>query len=209
MRPDPDPTHPAPGMHIWGWMTPVELYWLRDTAATVESVVEVGCLHGRSAYALLEGCPGPVYCVDPWTDDDGNDAYQSFLSSCGHFPNLRAQRTTSTEAARIFALDPVETVDMVFLDGDHEYESVLVDIATWLPLTRRILCGHDYANADDGYPGVRRAVTEVFGDRAYRPDGTSIWVVDVAADRTVAPGLPTSFSYVDGYGRQIEAEVSW
>jgi hypothetical protein len=57
----------------------------------------------------------------------------------------------------------VPDVDMVLLDGDHEYEGVVADIEAWLPKARKLLCGHDYGHPD--YPGVARAVDEIFADR--------------------------------------------
>lgn len=213
MKPDPDPLDPAPGMHIWGWMSQPELYWLRDTASVMDSVVEIGCLHGRSAYALLEGCPGPVYCIDPW-DDEHDKSFPSFMSSCGHFPNLRAQRANSITAAKVFAMQPVQRVDMTFIDGSHTYESVMVDIANWLPLTAKCLCGHDYIEGEEkGFPGVHKAVTEVFGDRVrvakHEAGPTSIWYMILTDDRKVEPGLPTHFDWTDEYGKHYVEDVTW
>lgn len=173
--PDADPTSPVPGMHIWGWMSPVELTWLGEQAARMDSVVEVGVLHGRSAFALLTACPGPVYCIDPW-DDVKDECLGSFLSSCGHFPNLRPVRGYSPAA--VLAEVP-EAVDMAFIDGDHEYASIMADIGVLLPRTRKLICGHDYQNANGGYPDVAVAVREVFGSRLYNPPGTAIWAVDL------------------------------
>jgi methyltransferase family protein len=135
----------------------------------MRSVVEVGSLHGRSAFALLNACNGPVYCIDPWDDD----RYESFMDECGHFSNLVAIRACSPGAA-----DQVPDVDMVFLDGDHEYEGVVADIEAWLPKTRKLLCGHDYGHPD--YPGVARAVDEILGDQvvlAGPGDLEGIWTV--------------------------------
>lgn len=176
--PDPVHGHPAPGMHIWGWMSPTELTWLADTASTMDSVVEVGSLHGRSAFALLTGCPGPVYCIDPW-DDAADESRSSFVRNCGHFPNLHARAGRSPDVAAV-----TPDVDMVFLDGAHDYASVLADIGAWLPKTRKLLCGHDYNHP--GYPDVKAAVDTYLGGRI-RPavgdtwtDGAmSIWVYNV------------------------------
>src|SRR6266403_1963885 len=92
-----DPTY-EPGAHIWGWMTPVELAWLRETASTMTSVVEIGVLRGRSAFALCTGCPGPVYGIDPW-DDVGNHAYPAVEADLGHFPNWHPIKGYSPAAA--------------------------------------------------------------------------------------------------------------
>lgn len=169
--PEPDTTSGVPGMSIWGWMREPELEWLTQQASEMASIVEVGVLRGRSAFALLTACAGPVYCIDPW-DDEGNHAFPAFMADCGHFPNLRPIHGCSPEAAKRVT----GKVDMVFLDGDHSYEAVLADIDAWLPKTRKLLCGHDYWNLE-GYPGVNRAVNEVFGERVFSPDDTSIWAV--------------------------------
>lgn len=210
MGPDPRPELSGvyPGIHIWGWMSSTELDWLYKTALTMNSIVEIGCLHGRSAYALLAGCEGRVFCIDPW-DDEGRHSMPSFLSNCGHFANLTPMPMTSTHAARNWPTGDIASVDMTFIDGSHAYESVLIDIANWLPLTRWLICGHDYANANDGYPGVRKAVTEVFGDRVRVAPETSIWYVEVGSNREVADGLPTEFDYTDEYGKHYIETVTW
>jgi predicted O-methyltransferase YrrM len=122
-------------MQVWGWMGPGQLDWLGAQAAQMQSVVEVGSLRGRSAFALLTACRGSVYCIDPWPKDSD---YESFMTNCGHFPNPVPIREPSPEAAAL-----VPGIDMVFLDGDHEYEAVVADITAWLPKTRGLLCGHD------------------------------------------------------------------
>jgi precorrin-6B methylase 2 len=154
-------------------MSPAELTWLMAQADQMESVAEVGCLHGRSAFALMTACDGPVWCVDPWPDE-GDHCYPSFVAHCGHFPNLRVVRAYSPAAAK-----EVPDIDMVFLDGDHEYEAVMADIEAWLPKTGKLICGHDYQNEDGGYPGVAKAVNEVFGDQVENPADTAIWAVRV------------------------------
>ena len=133
----------------------------------MQGVVEIGSLRGRSSFALLTACKGPVYCIDPWPKH-----YESFMRNCGHFPNLVAIRESSPEAAAL-----VPDVDMVFLDGDHEYEAVVADIAAWLPKTRRLLCGHDYNNPE--FPGVAEAVDEILGDRVAFVRGHAFWTVQV------------------------------
>lgn len=177
MQPEPVPGHPTPGMNVWGWMSPEELTWLGDTAAQMSSVAEIGALHGRSSFALLTACPGPVYCIDPWNDDGGH-CLPSFMRSCGHFPNLVAVQGYSPAAA-----SAVPDIDMVFIDGAHDAASVRADIDAWLPKTRKLICGHDYMPSevpDPAYPDVRTVVDETFGARMRLAPGTSIWTVDVS-----------------------------
>lgn len=175
-QPNPEPGHPEPGMHLWGWTSPEELKWLRETASTMDSVVEVGSLHGRSAFALLTGCPGPVYCIDPW-NDEYDKSLPSFKAACGHFPNVHMVQGYSPAVAA-----EVPDVDMVWIDGCHDYECVVADIVAWTPKTRKLICGHDWNHG--GYPGVREGVTALFGARAvgielppWTAEDSSIWAV--------------------------------
>ena len=67
---------------------------------------------------------------------------------------------------------------MIFLDADHSYEAVRLDIETWLPKVKKngILAGHDYINLL--HPGVKRAVDDIFeGD--IQIDGSS-WIYNKA-----------------------------
>lgn len=55
------------------------------------------------------------------------------------------------------------SVDMLFIDADHRYQFVKMDIENYWPKVRKggILLGHDYNNTD--FPGVTQAADEVFG----------------------------------------------
>lgn len=166
MMPDPVPGHPVLGMHLWGWMHPIELEWLTEQASQMRRVVEVGSLHGRSSYALAANCPGEVYCIDPFLDG----AWESWERSVGNvLPNAKGVRGYSPNAGT----EVPDPVDMVFLDGAHDRESVVADIEYWLPRTETLLCGHDYLHAD--YPDVKAVVDELLGDRSQRVPHTSIW----------------------------------
>ena len=62
------------------------------------------------------------------------------------------------------ALYPDESLDFVFLDADHAYESVSRDIDAWRPKVKRggLLAGHDYIHWPSPPFGVVRAVNERF-----------------------------------------------
>lgn len=210
MSPDPDLNDPTPGMHIWGWMLPVELRWLMAQAERMESVVEIGSLHGRSAFAIATACPGPVICVDTWSDEH-DKSYDSFMGNAGKLPNVHPFRMWSHEAARAVPAAFPDGVDMTFIDGSHVYESVIADIAAWLPHTRKLICGHDYnPEGNANFPSVAKAAHDVFGDRVQVGEETSIWHVDLEADRSVAAGLPSGMlRFTDEYDREMEIEVTW
>jgi predicted O-methyltransferase YrrM len=151
-----------------------ELLWLGERAAEMDSVVEIGSLHGRSAFAMLTACKGPVHCIDPW-DDEHDLCYASFMGYCGHFDNLHAIRGYSPAAGS----EVPGEVDMVFIDGDHSREGITADIEHWLPRTRKLICGHDYTWDQGGYPDVKAVVDEMFGERAKVAPDTAIWVVEL------------------------------
>lgn len=163
---------------IEGFMCRNELRWLYGTARRMSSIVEIGSWKGRSTHALLSGCPGTVYAVDHFKGTDSElegshreaatgDIFDQFMKNVGEFSNLVVMRMGSLEAAA-----QIDRADMVFIDGDHSYESVKADIEAWLPKADKLLCGHDY-----DYPGVKRAVHEYF-DRIEKVD--SIWIHDPA-----------------------------
>ncbi len=152
---------------IQGWMHPKDLHWLYETAKTMQSIVEIGCWKGRSTSALLQGCPGRVYAVDHFLGNpeerhsNHKEALEKnigaeFLRNVGHHRNLRLMRMDSLEAATFFK---DRSIDMVFIDGSHEYEAVKADLEAWLPKARKLICGHDPT-----YPGVKKATAEKFGE---------------------------------------------
>jgi predicted O-methyltransferase YrrM len=152
---------------IEGWMSTTELEWLFTNAKKMRQVVEIGSWKGKSTHALLSGCPGPVYSVDTWLGSPNERAGAHheatekdlhalvFLPNVGHFENLRVMKMESMEAVKQFSS---KSVDMVFIDGSHDYANVIADINGWLPKTRLLICGHD-----SGQDGVPQAITEVFG----------------------------------------------
>lgn len=148
---------------IDGWTTELELEWLEDRAKEMKSVVEIGCWKGRSARALLDGCPGKVWCVDHFKGNADatfstpervgrEKVYEKFMENVGHYPNLEIMKMSSEDAAEMFKTD----TDMVFIDGNHSYDAIKRDIELWLPKCKKLICGHDYNE-------VWKAVHDVLG----------------------------------------------
>jgi len=181
---------------IEGWMTKSELNWLHDTAKEMDNVVEVGSWKGRSTHALLTGCKGSVYAVDTWkgsseelagphVEATTTEILPQFLANVGHFENLRTMEMTSLEAASLFE---DKSVDMVFIDGAHDYKSVKEDIEAWMPKAKKLLCGHDWQ-----WHTVQEAVTERFGE----PDLIdSIWIKKIGDTKTAGAATPGRVEYL-------------
>ena len=175
-EPPPPGAMPYPSFaRTTGMMSVEELRWLYETAQGVSSVVEVGSFLGRSTHALLCGCHGVVYSVDPreadfiGTKQQAIDIRRSFLKTMERFDHLRIMEVHSPQAAHCFT---DKSLEMVFIDGCHDYEAVKADIKAWLPKTTKIICGHDYCERQ--FPGVVQAVKESFGN-AYGVCETIWW----------------------------------
>ncbi len=134
----------------------------RDIArvASLKTMVEVGSSYGASTrvHALFAEI---VTAVDPWPDEN------TFLAFCFKKPtNVVVCRKRSLDAALDFADG---SLDLVYIDAEHDYDSVVSDISAWLPKIRKggWIAGHDY------HPdfGVMKAVNDILGnpDKVY-PD---------------------------------------
>ena len=166
---------------IAGWTTQRELDRLVILAAQSEDVVEVGCWKGRSTRVLLEHCKGNVYAVDTW-EGSGNYAtelmahafnvFSEFVDNVAEFNNIRICKGFSKDIVSKF---DDKSVDMVFIDADHSYESCKEDIELWMPKCKKFIVGHDY---NESFPGVIKAVNEKF-KKVNITD--SIWWVELEA----------------------------
>lgn len=65
--------------------------------------------------------------------------------------------------------------DIVYIDASHEYEFIKEDIINWLPKVKKggIICGDDYIA---GWPGVIRAVDEIFKNKVNKIGIQQWWV---------------------------------
>jgi predicted O-methyltransferase YrrM len=161
---------------------------------TGATVVEIGVYVGRLSCRLLAADPRiHLHMVDPWAptqsaaykqsgDDRALDDAAEHLLSFGEA--LRAvepyqgrytvQRMTSEQACRLYA---DESVDMVFIDGDHSYQGCANDIRLWWPKVciGGVLAGHDYRSDKDF--GVIQAVQEFRGQREVRLGANYTWFI--------------------------------
>ena len=172
-------TQPVP--EIQGWIDPIEMNWLYGQASKMDSVVEIGCWKGRSTHVLLSGCPGTVYAVDhfkgspnerngPHQDAVYNDIGSLFFKNVGYFENLVLLEMDSVKAARKFKK---LSVDMVWIDGGHDYDSIMADLKAWWPKCRKLLCGHD-ATQD----GVPKALAEMEPTIGKHQRAGAIWYIE-------------------------------
>lgn len=141
--------------------------------------VEVGCWKGRSAAFMAveiinSGKKIKFDCIDNWKgseenlreDGIGYDPrlfesdwlYLEFLKNIKPVEShISHYRMDSSESAKLYQ---DKSLDFVFIDAAHDYESVKKDIEAWLPKIKigGYIGGHDYEWGDD----VRKAVDEKF-----------------------------------------------
>ena len=161
---------------IEGMMGDNELIWLNEKASQYENVVEIGSWKGKSAHALLSGCKSWVHSVDHFQGsadpiETGNkDVYADFINNVGHFNNLIVHKKDSIEASKEFEDG---SMDMVFIDGGHQYDEVVADIKAWEPKAKKLLCGHDWQSE-----AVKKAVYDTLGKpKVYE----RIWYFDLTS----------------------------
>lgn len=114
---------------------------------------EIGVCGGRYSQVLCATNPNlKLYCIDPYSIDENNGNFVSqevadggYAIACKRLAPFDAKiiRKTSAEAVKDFK---DESLDFVYLDGNHTYDYVLEDLNIWLPKIRigGIISGHDY-----------------------------------------------------------------
>ncbi len=152
--------------------------------------VEVGSWLGRSTAYMAEAIRFETYqkppirffavdtwlgSGDPWWDDaiaklgDVAAIWRENMERCGVADYVEAIQLPSVEAAKRF---PDCSLDFVFIDADHRFDSVVADIRAWRPKVRGVIAGHDY---DERWPGVIQAVQQEFAKfRTWE----RCWIVD-------------------------------
>ncbi|KAF4749516.1 hypothetical protein FOZ62_013990 [Perkinsus olseni] len=134
------------------------------------AVVEIGVFSGHFSDFVLGALPNVTLIgIDPYYGDDGTfppelahlDPVMVYEQTKERYSKYSERAklwaTTSKEASRVI---PDESVDLIFIDGCHEYDCVREDIDLWLPKLRPggIMSGHDFS---DKWPGVVRRVNEI------------------------------------------------
>jgi hypothetical protein len=126
---------------------------------------EIGVAWGRFSEVLCKAIPGlELYCVDPWSiqhDDPrhkkNHDENYAEASRRLKKYNATLMRMRSMDAA---ACTADESLDFVYIDGNHNYGHVKDDITEWSKKVKigGIVSGHDYYRFKNA--GVIEAVDE-------------------------------------------------
>lgn len=169
-------------------------------------MAEVGCYRGEATRIFLNKAQH-VIAIDPWKDyietnplggqtpmahmADAEAIFDAFIEE--HPDRITKYKGRSIEIA---ALIPDASLDLVYIDANHEYEDVCADLQAWRPKVKPggLLAGHEYSMT---WHAVVRAVQETLGEPdAVFPDTT--WV------KRVPPG-PKAIGPAPRLGQSKEA----
>ena len=178
-------------------------YWKRWEVIDIMSIqfnykigVEIGVNDGTNMFNLLRktGKRLKMYGVDPYIIQKENTLYEHELGSTNYNNNSFSQmkRDVIKKSIKYHNLELIidrsdnasknfkdESIDFVFIDGDHSYKSVLLDIDCWHPKVQEngLIMGHDYNWGD-----VARADGERFKEVWVLPDNvwaaSKVWLRD-------------------------------
>lgn len=176
---------PTSYLDLWGMYNYEEFYerianWLRPYSI----VVEIGTFWGRSIAHLSTmlkqlNKKTSIYAIDPYNEWTPNfipcnvPTYQMNVRNFKHIgvEDVNLIPMLSAHAARHFNDD---SIDFVYIDGNHTQEAVQCDLTLYYPKVRRggIIAGHDYT---DAYPGVKEAVDAKFGFENIKTYKNGVW----------------------------------
>jgi len=110
---------------------------------------EVGVASGRNARDMFNIIPNlHLYLVDPWA---GYFRYSQDLCERRYAGAMRLLANRNKTVMRMPSLEAAPQIedgslDFVYIDGDHRFDAVMMDILLWAPKVRQggIVAGHDF-----------------------------------------------------------------
>jgi hypothetical protein len=154
--------------------------YIFDINPNASEWVEIGSYNGESSSIMLGFKKiKHLHCIDSWTfcanynqscvPNKNPDKSADFSYAKNNFYNrlknkIESKRCIPIQSDSISASNDFLdlSIDVVYVDADHSYESVKSDLNIWYPKIKHggFICGHDYNIGRDHWPGVTRAVNE-------------------------------------------------
>lgn len=169
---------------IDGWMWNQDLYWLAIKASVHFDILEIGSFLGRSTRALADNTNGFVTACDIWDYDmyknSNHDLFRLYPNAERIFiDNLKdhiSSGKVTMHKGSLYDKKVPSIFDMIFIDGNHEYEFIKKDIQIAKKVVPRgLICGHDFGTE---WRDVEKAVREEFGTN-FGTFGSSLWFTEV------------------------------
>jgi predicted O-methyltransferase YrrM len=179
------PQGPVGGVNMVGGL--IDL--IRSVGIEGKRICEVGCFLGVSTETFLQFAPSMLYAIDVWginekydeadyaVGDDGWDNVEAnFRKRISSYSNVEIIKNYSHKAACDFEN---ESLDLVYIDGEHGYDAVKRDINVWLPKVKTggALAGHDYTIEGRPHLPVFTAVNEQFEINRVEDFPDSSWLI--------------------------------
>jgi predicted O-methyltransferase YrrM len=160
---------------VEGWCDYKDLYsHIAKVLPDGAEVVEIGCWMGQSIIHFCQrlqdiGKKATVHCVDTWKGEENQPAHLEIVSAHGGSIFNKFQ-DNCMESEVIGMISPIigdsaesaerfedASLDFIFIDAAHDYNSVVKDLAAWWPKLKPdgIFAGHDYP-----WHEVKKAVDE-------------------------------------------------
>ena len=122
--------------------------------------VEVGTEGGKYANVLLKSIPElHLTCIDPWTVYDDGGGYKDVdQERYNKYYAEAVERTKgyNCDLVRGYSMNvikdwPDESIDFVYIDGNHRLDYVTNDIVNWTDKVKKggIVAGHDFIKLRD------------------------------------------------------------
>jgi hypothetical protein len=146
-------------------------------------VLEIGVWKGRSSHAILsamlEGTQpinSKYFAIDNWSKDSNEDIKEvmhDFFHLCKNFGHSIGIEIYDRSSIEVIPLFPDDYFDLVFLDGDHSYETLIQELKMIYPKVHKFgfILGHDYRILVQDR--VVKAVNEFFGSGNFSVDSKS------------------------------------
>jgi precorrin-6B methylase 2 len=142
------------------------------------TLLEIGSFTGESSEIFAQNFK-KVTCIDSWVGKSvemflktctAQDIENKFDEMAAKYDNIQKIKADSIEAASKIK----KKFDIVYIDGDHTYNAVKSDIASWIDKAKLIISGHDY---NKNHVGVIKAVNQAFQkpDEIFRDSSWLIW----------------------------------
>lgn len=154
-----------------GWLADSEANLLYDLAAQCRGrgvIVEIGSWQGKSTVMMgggsMAGAKVKIHAIDPHTGSPEHgqmfgkvwtfDRFQENIKKAG-VDSLVVPIIKFSDAA---VDDVQEPIELIFVDGAHEYEAVKSDFEKWFPkvIEGGVMAFHDTL----GWPGPRKVVED-------------------------------------------------
>jgi predicted O-methyltransferase YrrM len=143
------------------------------------TLVEIGSLMGLSSIVLVNGLlasqnrDAHLFCVDTWKGSPQHQELAVVREGRLHATFLaNIQRAGVSDLITPISVDSVEaagkfadqSIDLIFVDGDHSFEGCYADLAAWFPRVKAtgVILGHDCIPSS----GVHRAVERFARERS-------------------------------------------